>query len=135
MCFFDIFNYDEGDRGEVEERVVTDEKTEEERTLQEERTLRCSSCGHRVTTERERISVMDAHQHTFVNPGGYVFHIGCFRNAPGCLEAGFSTEENTWFLGYSWSYALCEGCFAHLGWFYVSAEESFFGLILDRLVS
>ena len=102
----------------------------------EEETLHCSACGHEVTARRHRISIEEAHEHTFVNPGGYVFHIGCFERAPGCLQVGEPTEQNTWFRGHAWSYALCGSCFAHLGWVFQRGEEqSFFGLILNRLAS
>ncbi len=79
------------------------------------------------------------HEHTFTNPGGWVYRIGCFRRAPGCAQAGEFTEAYSWFPGQAWRYALCAGCRTHLGWVYRQAggeasEAEFYGLILDRLV-
>jgi hypothetical protein len=96
--------------------------------------LLCLACGHPITSLRERIAAEGAHQHTFTNPGGYVFRIGCFGRAPGCLQAGQPTLEHTWFPGYAWLYALCGGCRTHLGWVFRSGQSAFFGLILDRLL-
>lgn len=99
------------------------------------RRLLCATCGHRITSEGERISVLGSHEHRFFNPAGFLFHIGCFRNAPGCLTAGQPTTEFTWFPGFAWRHALCGGCSQHLGWCFTSAEASaFFGLVLNRLI-
>ena len=74
-------------------------------------------------------------QHTFVNPGGYIFRICCFRTAPGCTVQGAPTGEFTWFAGHTWVYAQCAMCAEHLGWGYFRGKElRFYGLILDKLV-
>jgi hypothetical protein len=100
-----------------------------------ERQLYCFVCGSAVTRERERIAVEGAHEHTFTNPAGYVFRIGCFRAAPGCSQAGEYTEEFSWFRQCAWRYALCSSCRVHLGWAYRGGEASeFYGLVLDRLL-
>jgi hypothetical protein len=96
--------------------------------------LYCFACGSAVTRLRERIAPGGAHSHTFTNPAGYVYRIGCFRSAPGCAQAGELTREYSWFSGYAWRYALCAACRVHLGWFFQGPEPDFFGLILDRLV-
>ncbi len=100
--------------------------------------LICASCGERITSIRERLEMNGTHAHTFTNPHGFTFDIGCFRNAPGCKPFGEATEEWTWFQGYAWRVAVCGGCGAHLGWGYEPAPtdpdaRGFFGLILDRL--
>jgi len=105
----------------------------EQQESREEEIYRCAACGHEITTAGERITVQEAHEHTFVNPGGYVYRIGCFRRAWGCLQAGESTDAFSWFKGCPWRYAVCGECFAHLGWSYEAAGGLFFGLILDRL--
>lgn len=98
--------------------------------------LLCRQCGGLVTSEHERITVGGRHQHTFANPHGIVFTIGCFRSAPGCGCRGPLTTEWSWFKGFSWRLAHCRDCLSHLGWQYVSrAGERFWGLILDALVS
>jgi hypothetical protein len=107
--------------------------------------LLCFACGHPITSERQRFAAGGAHEHTFTNPAGWVYRIGCFRSAPGCAQAGEFTEEYSWFPGQAWRYALCAGCRTHLGWVFRgasagaggaagSAPPEFYGLILDRLV-
>ena len=101
----------------------------------EDKQLYCFICGTAITRTSERISRQGSHEHTFANPAGYVFHIGCFRNAPGCSRAGEFTEMFSWFEGFSWRYALCGSCKIHLGWAYQDAEgNQFYGLILNRLL-
>lgn len=100
------------------------------------RAIVCAACRHPVTSERHRTRVDQRHEHRCVNPEGIVFHIGCFRDAPGCRPWGRPTAEFTWFQGYVWDYALCGGCTGLLGWRFQSSEPAaFFGLILNRLAS
>jgi len=96
----------------------------------------CRSCRHPVTHPQERIAMAGSHRHTFANPAGLVFEIGCFRQAPGCRHAGPASHEFSWFPGYHWRIALCRGCQVQLGWRFESpVDRGFSGLILDRLVS
>ncbi len=96
--------------------------------------LLCSNCKHVVTTTAEKIEITGKHHHTFTNPRGFIYKIGCFGAAPGVLNQGAPTLEFTWFSGYSWCYSLCVRCFAHLGWFFESSDKNFYGLILDHLI-
>jgi hypothetical protein len=96
--------------------------------------LLCAGCRNPITPRQAAISVNGAHQHTFANPYGLVFTIGCFRQAPGCGAAGQATAEFSWFAGYSWQVAVCAACLAHLGWRFSADGSVFYGLILDRLV-
>jgi hypothetical protein len=105
----------------------------QEKQAEPERAILCASCGHTITRERERISVLDAHEHRFMNPAGSLFHIGCFRHADGCLAIGHPSDDYPWFPGFDWQVALCAACADHLGWLFRSAAESFFGLRLERL--
>ena len=93
----------------------------------------CATCGHAITSEQERISVLEAHEHRFMNPAGLLFHVGCFARADGCLPIGEPSDDYPWFPGYHWRIALCAGCSDHLGWLFQSGERAFFGLRLDRL--
>jgi hypothetical protein len=132
VFFIEPFSFNEDEKSESEAATTTLEQKQPE----EEKNLCCFNCGSAITSDKQRISIGDCHEHTFVNPGGYVFHIGCFREAPGCLQVGESTTENSWFSGYAWNYALCASCYTHLGWMYhAEGKESFYGLILDRLIS
>jgi ribosomal protein L40E len=93
----------------------------------------CRNCHYPITRPSERIEVASAHCHTFTNPNGYLFEIGCFRNADGCVTTGIRTDEFTWFSGYTWQIGICRKCLNHLGWHFQSIGDHFFGLILDRL--
>lgn len=98
-----------------------------------ERSLICKECGAFVTTDRDRTSKSGKHLHTFFNPAGIVYEIGCFHRAPGCLADGPLSREFSWFGGYSWQIIFCTSCIKHLGWFFSSPEDSFYGLIVNRL--
>ncbi len=100
-----------------------------------DRLILCLGCRYRITSEQQRIRIDGEHEHHCTNPAGYRFHIGCFRDAPGCVVWGAPTAEDTWFRGFAWRYALCGGCSAHLGWRFEAIESGFFGLVLNRLVT
>lgn len=97
--------------------------------------LLCASCHYPITRISERIEINEQHQHVFANPHGYVFHIGCFARAPGCMISGEETRYFSWFPGYTWRFALCRQCLTLLGWAFRSKESQFLGLILDKLIS
>jgi hypothetical protein len=125
LLFFEPGREDE--RETVIVRQTTTAKRREEHLV-------CVACGHRITSEAERIAVAGAHAHTFTNPHGLSFHIGCFRAAAGCRDEGPGSYDYTWFAGYAWSVAVCAQCGSHLGWRYRnSGGDGFFGLILQRL--
>jgi hypothetical protein len=117
---------------EKRERAV---KSETESTPKEERRLFCAACRHFVTNQDDRISVQGAQEHTFTNPHGYVFHIGCFRDTNGCAYVGERMSAWSWFRGFTWRIALCSNCHTHLGWLFEAAGDVFHGLILNRLTS
>lgn len=94
--------------------------------------LVCARCGRVVTTLAARVDRAGGHEHTFANPHGLVFHIGCFGAAPGCVTSGAPSTEHTWFPGHAWQVAVCRTCDEHLGWLF-SGDGRFHGLILDRL--
>lgn len=98
------------------------------------RYLLCAACGHRITQTREHTEMNGAHQHTFANPHGIIYHIGCFLNASGCIPCSEESAQFTWFPGYAWQIVICRNCGAHLGWRFRSGNRRFHGLILDRLV-
>lgn len=98
-----------------------------------ERPLVCAACGLRITDEDQRIEMAGAHEHTFVNPGGFVHHIGCFGAAPGCVHLGTLESAFSWFPGWTWQVAACAQCRAHLGWIYRNADQQFHGLITSAL--
>jgi hypothetical protein len=113
--------------------VIREEDARDETDVQRNHIL-CKTCGNAITSEADSIAIYGSHEHTFVNPMGLTFHIGCFSNAGGCHIMGAPTAEYTWFPGFTWSYVVCSSCFTHLGWHYNSGGSGFFGLILDQLV-
>lgn len=96
--------------------------------------LVCAGCGTVITDQDQRMTVDSKHHHTFFNPAGLVYELGCFRWAPGCLPVGESSAEFSWFAGHVWRVGVCSGCLAHIGWLFESGESSFFGLIVSRLI-
>lgn len=112
---------------------------EQERTgeqTQAPRAIVCAACGHPITSESERISIGERHEHRFLNPYGFVFDIGCFREAAGCACSGESSTELTWFPPLAWRVACCGSCHGHIGWAFESPSSTvFFGLVLNRLRS
>ncbi len=99
------------------------------------RGLVCAACEHPITDEAHRIDMAGAHEHTFVNPAGHAFRIGCFADAPGCAPRGAEEAAFSWFPGWAWQVALCARCGTHLGWGYRNAGGRFWGLILAALRS
>ena len=119
---------------EMIESFVEDETKED--VLDPEAYVRCRQCHNIITHLAERTTVQGSHQHTFANPHGIVFEIGCFRTAKGCGYAGPSSDEFSWFPGYRWQIAVCLRCLVHLGWLFGSPDaDSFHGLILDRILT
>jgi hypothetical protein len=99
------------------------------------RWLLCKFCRQRITSEDKAIEINYRHCHTYSNPAGARFRIGCFSTATGCQTQSAPTEEYTWFKGFSWQVALCTNCLTQMGWYYQSAAAAnFYGLILDHLI-
>jgi len=118
-----------------EGEITTVEEEAAERLPEEEEFILCRQCHQPITRPKERISIQGSHQHTFANPHGVVFEIGCFGSAQNCGYAGNATDEFSWFAGYSWRVCFCVMCLTHLGWIFSSkAGNSFHGLISDRLI-
>ncbi len=111
----------------------TEIKSSADARTEEERTIICRLCRHVITTPDTMVPMNGILNHIFTNPAGVTYTIACFSSARGCVTTGEPTLDYTWFPGFQWSYALCAGCFSHLGWHYRARESSFYGLILDRI--
>jgi hypothetical protein len=109
-------------------------KEKARKATQSERMLLCRRCGNPVTSPRYKIAMNGSHRHTYANPSGIVFEIGCFHSADGCGRVGAVSDEFSWFPGYGWQIVICRSCREHLGWFFSTSGNTFFGLILDRLI-
>jgi hypothetical protein len=104
------------------------------REHQPEQTLNCISCRTAVTSPKDRIEIKGQHAHTFTNPHGYSFTIGCFAHAVEIAAEGEPSDFWSWFPGYQWQIVLCRQCGLHLGWRFISTSD-FYGFILNRLIS
>jgi len=97
--------------------------------------LLCRYCGSAITQMGDKMAIGLSDTYRFSNPSGITYSIDCFHNAPGCDIQGMPTIEDTWFGGYLWQLATCNGCQDHLGWYYQNqSEKYFFGLIKARLI-
>ena len=95
----------------------------------------CRQCLHTITFSTEQRIINGSHLHTFANPEGIIFEIGCYRKANGCGYIGSASSEFTWFSGYVWRIAVCGACLVHLGWRFSGTDGHFFhGLITSRLI-
>jgi len=102
-------------------------------TPPEDDALRCAACDHRITDRAYAVERGGAHEHTFVNPGGFVHHIACYAAAPGCIQIGEPSTAFSWFPGWSWQIVLCGRCRAHLGWIFRCGTEQFHGLVISAI--
>ena len=117
-----------------EDGLVTSVLDEVEEMGEEEEAILCGFCQNSITDTSNQIAMNGAHSHIFANPHGYVFEIGCYKRATGCLTSLESSPEFSWFSGYHWKIALCSNCSNHLGWYFFSNTSSFFGLIQENLI-
>lgn len=94
----------------------------------------CKQCRFHLTSSDRAMVVEGHHEHIQCNPQGYTFVFKCFSRVPGGILSGEATRNYSWFSGYSWQYAHCQGCGSHLGWYFHNHhDESFFGLIADKV--
>ncbi len=100
-----------------------------------DRVLACAVCLHALTHTGARTTRDGVHEHTFANPYGCVFRVGCFTSAAGCRGTGEPVLAHSWFPGFAWTIQECGRCAEHVGWSFAGAAgAAFFALILDRLV-
>ena len=125
-----LFRYPAGDKG----GPTTETSVSEKEAVKEDKHICCVLCLQPITRPSDRILMDGSHIHTFANPGGIVYEIGCFQSATGCNHSGPASDEFTWFKGFSWKIAHCGNCLLHLGWLFSSGDNSFYGLILNRLL-
>lgn len=118
--------------GEIDEEACRYDEEEKEPHWEEK--ILCRQCMQVITSPAERIQVQGSHRHTFSNPVGLLFQIGCFRRVKGCVNASPPEAEWSWFRGYAWQVVLCSACANHLGWRYTGQNDGFYGLILDKLM-
>ena len=120
-------------RARSEDATQADEQSRQREGPGSQGALVCARCRNLVTSRASAMSMGGSHAHTFANPHGLEFRIGCFADAPGCREVGEESGYWSWFPGFTWRVSLCRHCGEHLGWLFRSADARFFGLILDHL--
>lgn len=118
-------------QGKITTRAQTASKPKEK----PEETLICRECRQVITRPADRINIEGSFRHTFSNPHGIVYEIGCFQSIIGCGLVGPPSNEFTWFKGYNWRILICVGCHIHMGWSFSNGPDGFYGLILDRLIT
>lgn len=112
-----------------------DTKSKNKEKEEKEKYILCGTCENKITQPTFKLEINGAFRHTFLNPEGHVFHIGCFQEADGCAVFGEPTSEWSWFKEFTWRNARCNQCLKQLGWYYHShLDQFFFGLILDSLI-
>lgn len=116
------------------EKIKPARRLEDDTVTEKGKRLFCRFCLHPVTDNSQKTTSLGRFVHCRTNPAGFTFEFGCYGDAPGCSARGEATTEHTWFPGHSWGLAVCRSCGEHLGWSF-KGEASFYGLILDRLVS
>ena len=117
--------------GQLYSSIEDEDKKE---TLENKWHILCAECSQPITADSERVEINGSHEHTFANPCGLIFQIGCFARVFGTNTSGQATEQWSWFKGYRWKIVCCSMCSTHLGWVYMSSSGiNFFGLILSRL--
>jgi len=127
----ELKNFQEGHKGRDPVALVLDEVDEQG---EEKEIILCRFCHSSITDTINQISVNGSHCHIFANPHGYVFEIGCYKRAKGCLTLLESSLEFSWFPGFLWKITTCRSCANHLGWYFFSKSSSFFGLIQKNLI-
>lgn len=123
-----------------EDQTDTDIVSEVEDLLKDddgegEGNIMCRNCYNIIAKSSDRIPIHGADKHIFANPHGHVFEIVCVKNVTGCGHTGMTTDEFSWFKGYSWKIAVCRSCLVHLGWAFMGIDgDLFHGLILNQIV-
>lgn len=94
----------------------------------------CAACNQVLSRRKDAIDVNGSHHHFCTNPHGIDFNVRCYSDALGCAISGQATAADSWFAGFSWRFATCSSCSAHLGWLFEnSAHDHFYGLIRERI--
>ena len=113
--------------------IDSDTEKKAETMSKEDEIITCALCNNHITDLCRQIIVNKSFNHTFANPYGQVFEIGCFSQAKGCLPGSMGSTEFSWFFGFSWQIGICNQCLTHLGWIFSSKSDLFYGLILEKL--
>ena len=96
--------------------------------------LVCRACGTTVARLSWVAAVDNGPTHrVFFNPEGVMMKVITLRATTNVRAMGVPTEEFSWFPGYAWTYAYCDGCRRQLGWRFTAVGAAvpalFWGLL------
>jgi len=126
---YSLLQEDEKEKAGTDKPGLKDKKKSHKKKI----AIRCNTCGVGITDNDYRITINEEHSHTFVNPHGYDYTIGCFSHSVNLVHVDKPSMEWPWFSGYQWQIVVCKGCNIQLGWHFTSDSDDFFGLILAKL--
>jgi hypothetical protein len=127
-----LLKHDELNPGQ--QQPSSDGEPEQELDTRRGPRILCAACGAFLTYASQAISMQGNHQHTFLNPAGFVYKIRCVGEVPGGVPQGPSSDHWSWFPGYRWQLIHCRSCGVHLGWLFRSTDHTFSGLVVERIV-
>lgn len=94
----------------------------------------CAVCSHVLARREDALEVNGSQQHFCTNPHGIDFDVRTYSDALGCAISGQPTAADSWFTGFTWRFACCDGCGIHLGWLFEdNASNHFYGLVHERI--
>jgi len=106
----------------------------EDKSEKKDKGIFCAFCENLITSFNNKINISGNHIHIFTNPNGFIYEIGIFSEAEGCIVYGEPVSIHSWFPPYKWNFAMCNKCGSHLGWHFQIVQNSFFGLILKNII-
>ncbi|XP_063722743.1 protein cereblon-like isoform X2 [Symsagittifera roscoffensis] len=86
--------------------------------------LYCSQCGDKLASVSEVIVMSNTGAlASYVNPVGVIYETLTLNKLSVRVNCvGRPQTENSWFPGYAWTPASCDGCHSHLGWLFTKAK-------------
>ncbi|XP_058809346.1 protein cereblon [Phymastichus coffea] len=111
--------------------------------LIEDRILVCIRCDRQIGKQSNIFPMSkEGPQNTFCNSAGFLHDTVTLRQAENLeLNSNLASTHYSWFPGYAWTIASCEGCKIHMGWLFTRAQDkhlrpsSFWGLTRSNLRS
>jgi len=104
-----------------------------QKLINQKKAYYCSVCKKLKANEKDKCLRNGVFTHHFINPSNNHFHIVTLSSVHDISLHGAATDECTWFAGFSWQFCYCLTCETHLGWYFESSKNQFFGLILNLL--
>ncbi|KAJ8681843.1 hypothetical protein QAD02_017635 [Eretmocerus hayati] len=111
--------------------------------LTKDRILVCSTCDKKIAKQSDIFPMSkEGPQSTFCNSSGFIHDtITVYKAENLKLDPNPPSAEYSWFPGYAWTIANCDGCESHMGWRFTAHKNkslrplSFWGLTRKGLKS